>query len=338
VFKVSIICPVYNEDKHIGKCLDSILNQSFSGETEIILIDGNSSDNTRQIIQSFIKKYSNIVLLDNPARFTPVSLNIGIKRAVGEFVIRIDAHSSYPSNYVDTLISSFIRLNADNVGCVIKTKPANDSIKCKAIAYVLGHPFGVGNSYFRIGTSQVLRVDTVPFGIFKRSLFNRIGLFDEELLVNQDDEFNFRIIKNGGDIYLLPDIFVDYIARDSIYKTIRMFYQYGLYKPLVNSKIGSTTTIRQIFPLLFLLGICLGPFIGMFYSKIFFLYYFILFLYSFCAIYFSINSVNKIKEQVVLYMPLVFFMVHMSYGYGYLIGQIKVLRGKKFNKNQTVTR
>lgn len=338
MFKVSIICPVYNEDKHIGKCLDSILNQSFSGETEIILIDGNSTDNTRQIIQAFRKKYSNIILLDNPARFTPVSLNIGINRAVGEFIIRIDAHSYYPSNYVDTLITSSLRLNADNVGCVIKTKPANDSIKCRAIAYVLSHPFGVGNSYFRVGTFQTLKVDTVPFGCFKRSLFEKIGLFDEELLVNQDDEFNSRIIKYGGEIYLLPDISVDYFARDSIYKTIRMFYQYGLYKPLVNSKLGATTTIRQIFPLLFLLGISGGPIIGLFYSRIYFLYLIIIFLYFFLAIYFSINSLNKIRERVVLYMPIVFFMVHISYGYGYLLGQIKVLFGKRFNKNLTVTR
>ena len=338
MFKVSIICPVYNEDKHIGKCLDSILSQSFSGETEIILIDGNSSDNTRQIIQAYMKEYSNIILLDNPARFTPVSLNIGIKRAVGEFVIRIDAHSYYPSNYVDTLIASSIRLNADNVGCVIKTKPAYDSIKCRAIAYVLCHPFGVGNSYFRIGTSQVLKVDTVPFGTFKRALFDRIGLFDEELLVNQDDEFNARIIKNCGDIYLLSDLTVDYIARDSIGKTIRMFYQYGLYKPLVNLKIGAVTSIRQIVPLIFLLFVCLGPFIGLIYSKIFFLYFFILLIYFLIAIYFSINSVNKVKQKVVLFMPLLFFLVHISYGYGYFLGQIKVLFGRKFHKNLTVTR
>lgn len=335
---VSIICPVYNEEKYISKCLDSILTQNYSGNFEILLIDGFSSDNTRQIIDSYCKKYSNIFLLDNPLRFTPVSLNIGIKQAKGEIVIRIDAHSTYPNNYIDALINSSIQLNAENVGCVIKTMPDNDSIKCRAIAYVLSHPFGVGNSYFRIGTSQILKVDTVPFGCFKRSLFDKIGLFDEELLVNQDDEFNSRIIKNGGDIYLLPDISVDYFARDSIYKTIRMFYQYGLYKPLVNSKIGATTTIRQIFPLLFLLGICLGPFFSLLYAKIFLLYFFIFFLYFFLAIYFSINSIKKIRERVVLFMPMVFFMVHLSYGYGYLVGQMKILFGKTFNKNQTVTR
>ncbi len=335
---VSIICPVYNEEKYISKCLDSILNQNYSGDIEILLIDGRSSDDTRKIIDSYNNKFPNIILLDNPLRFTPVALNIGVKQAKGEIVIRIDAHSTYPNNYIDTLITSSIRLNADNVGCVIKTLPATNSIKCRAIAYVLSHPFGVGNSYFRIGASQILKVDTVPFGCFRRSLFDKIGMFDEELLVNQDDEFNSRIIKNGGNIYLMPEITVDYFARDSIYKTIRMFYQYGLYKPLVNSKVGNTTTIRQIFPLLFLLGICIGPLIGILYSKIFFLYFFILLLYFFCAIFFSINSVNKIKEKVVLYMPFVFFMVHISYGYGYLLGQVKVLMGKKFHKNQTVTR
>lgn len=335
---VSIVCPVYNEEKFISNCLDSIINQNFSGDIEILLIDGHSIDNTYQIIDSYCHKFPNIFLLDNPLRFTSISLNIGIKQAKGEIVVRIDAHSTYPFNYIETLINSLIQLEADNVGCLIKTLPANNSIKCRAIAYVLSHPFGVGNSYFRIGTSQILKVDTVPFGCFRRDLFEKIGLFDEELLVNQDDEFNSRIVKNGGEIYLLPDISVNYFARDSIYKTIRMFYQYGLYKPLVNTKIGATTTIRQIFPLLFLLGICLGPFIGLFYSRIFFLYFFILFLYFFLAIYFSINSLNKIRERVFLYMPIVFFMVHISYGYGYLLGQIKVLFGKRFNKNLKVTR
>jgi glycosyltransferase involved in cell wall biosynthesis len=335
---VSIICPVYNEEKYISKCLDSILNQNYNGDLELLLIDGISSDGTRQIIDSYCDKHPNIILFENPLRFTSVSLNIGIKRAKGEIVIRIDAHSIYPINYIEALITASIQLRADNVGCVIKTLPGANSIKCRAIACVLSHPFGVGNSYFRIGTSRILKVDTVPFGCFNRTLFEKIGFFDEELLVNQDDEFNSRIIRNGGCIYLLPDISVDYYARDSIYKAMRMFYQYGLFKPLVNSKIGGTTSIRQVFPLLFLLGVCLVPLIGLFYSEIFPIYYLILFLYFFSAFYFSVNSVDKIKDRVFLYMPTVFFVVHVSYGYGYLIGQIRVLFGKKFNKKQTFTR
>lgn len=335
---VSIICPVYNEEKYIAKCLDSILQQNYTSDFEILLIDGISLDNTREIIRAYTKIHSNINLFDNPLRFTPNALNIGINNAKGDIIIRIDAHSIYPANYLETLINSLISFNADNVGCVIKTLPSTNSIKCKAIAYVISHPFGVGNSYFRIGASDILKVDTVPFGCFKKSLFEKIGLFDEELPVNQDDEFNSRILNNGGVIYLLPDITIDYFARDSIYKTIKMFYQYGFFKPLVNFKIGTTTTIRQVFPMLFLLGLCLGPLSVLISIKLFYLYISVIVFYFLIGIYFSINSIQKIREKVVVIMPLVFFLVHVSYGYGYLLGKFKIFFGLKFNKNHKVTR
>lgn len=336
--KVSIICPILNERKYVRNFLDSILHQTLEIDYEVILIDGLSTDGTREIVHEYMLKYPNLVLLDNPCHFTPHALNIGIDNCKGDIVVRVDAHSIYPNIYLETLIEASIKLNADNVGCIINTLPSTNSIKCKAIAYVISHPFGVGNSYFRIGTSVIRKVDTVPFGCFKKSLFNIVGQFDEDLLVNQDDEFNARILKNGGQIYLLPDISIDYFARDSIRKTIRMFYQYGLYKPLVNLKIGTRTTIRQVVPMLFFLGICLGPLTVLFSTHLFHLFILILFVYFFCGIYFSINTIEKIKEKVVVFIPLIFLLIHVSYGYGYLFGKFRIMFGLKFNKNHKVTR
>jgi glycosyltransferase involved in cell wall biosynthesis len=336
--KVSIICPILNEEKYMRFFLESILHQTLKIDYEVILIDGISTDRTREIVHDYLLKYPNLSLLDNPCRFTPHALNIGIDNCKGDMVVRVDAHSIYPSNYLETLIEASIKLNADNVGCIVNTLPSTNSKKCKAIAYVISHPFGVGNSYFRIGTSEIRKVDTVPFGCFKKSLFDTIGHFDEELLVNQDDEFNSRILKNGGQIYLLPNISVDYFARDSIRKTMKMFYQYGLYKPLVNLKIGRRTSTRQLFPMLFLVGLCIGPLSMFIDTKIFYLYIFIINLYFFIGIFFSLNTFEKIKEGVVLFMPLIFFLVHISYGYGYIFGKIKLLSGKNLKNSIKITR
>ena len=145
---------------------------------------------------------------------------------------------------------------ADNVGGVCRTLPASDSAMAKAIAVGMSHPLGVGNSHFRIGCRPEDRwVDTVPFGCYRREVFDRIGLFDEELVRNQDDELNLRLIKHGGRILLSPRIVCKYFARDSLAKLWRMYYQYGYFKPLVVRKVGGVMTLRQLLPPLFVLGL-----------------------------------------------------------------------------------
>ncbi|MEG2770954.1 MAG: glycosyltransferase family 2 protein, partial [Alistipes sp.] len=201
---ISIICPIYNEERYIAKCIDSILTQDFPhAEIEVFFIDGMSSDNTRSIVGKYANKYPFIYLLDNPQRVVPFALNIGIRASKGEVIIRLDAHASYPNNYVSALVSNLVRLKADNVGGVCQTLPTNNNAESVAIAEALSCCFGMGNSYFRIGATKERLVDTVPFGCFRRDIFDRIGLFDEELIRNQDDEFNGRIVKNGGKIYLI---------------------------------------------------------------------------------------------------------------------------------------
>ena len=252
---ISLVCPIYNEEKYISGFIDSILQQDFpKDEMEILFIDGISTDQTRDIIKGYMEKHSDIHLLDNPHRYTPYALNIGIQAATGDIIIRLDAHAKYPQDYIKSLLRYKNELpNAQNVGGICVTLPCKDTNIAIAISKVLSSPFGMGNSYFRTGTDSIREVDTVPFGCFSKSLFERIGYFDTDLIRNQDDEFNGRIINNGGKIYLIPSIRIEYFSRDKISKIRRMFFQYGLYKPLVNKKLGAPATIRQFFPLLFLL-------------------------------------------------------------------------------------
>lgn len=331
---VSVICPIYNEEKYITKCIESVLEQDYPTEDlEILFVDGLSTDKTRKIVSDYATRYNQIRLLDNPHRIVPYAMNIGIKAAKGDIIIRLDGHVEYPTNYISKCVHYLMTLsNAENVGGVCQTLPCNERNISQAIAIALSTGFGMGNSSFRIGSTEIRKVDTVPFGCFRKSLFERVGYYDNELVRNQDDELNGRIIKNGGTIYLIPEIKTKYFSRDKISKVRRMFYQYGLYKPLVNKKLGSPATARQFVPLLFLLGIVLGGILSVFSIYIMYTYFAVLALYLAIGLFIGCKYAVKYRRPMLtLLMPYVFANVHLSYGYGYLRGIYKILANKKFN-------
>lgn len=327
---ITVICPIYNEESHIKDCILSILSQDYpKDDLEVLFVDGLSDDRTRNIIESYSQQYPFIHLLDNPKRIAPTALNIGIRAAKGNIILRLDAHAKYPSDYFTVLVNKLQSTEADNVGGVCNTLPAKDTNVCKAIAYAMSSSFGMGNSHFRIGTDHEMWVDTVPFGCFRRDIFDKIGLFDEELVRNQDDEFNGRIIRHGGKILLLPKVVVDYFARDSVSKTAKMFYQYGIFKPLVNKKLHKPTTLRQFFPPLFLAGIVIGGLLSFFSTPIMWIYISVLILYIFSGIIAGLRCTRRWRE--VLWMPVIFAAIHLSYGFGYWEGIAKVLMHGKIS-------
>ncbi len=324
---VSIICPIYNEIRFVEKCIDSILHQDYPIEAmELLLVDGMSTDGTRDVIAKYAKKYTWIHLLDNPHHTAPYAMNIGIRAAKGEYICRIDAHSIFSTNYVSTLLNALQTLpNAANVGAVCKTLPANESRKAQAIALACSNPLGVGNSTFRISTvMRPTRVDTVPFGFWRKSIFDEIGLFDEELTRNQDDELNARITMHGGYIYLVPTISTAYYSRENIAKVSKMFYQYGLYKPLVNKKIKRPVTIRQFVPFAFVLGLIIG-------LPLAFINTLCCWIYLCCiALYITLICSIGLRYKNA-YLPLVFCCIHVSYGWGYIRGLLKLLFHSSFD-------
>jgi glycosyltransferase involved in cell wall biosynthesis len=297
------------------------------------VVDGMSSDGTREEIRDFIKPFPYIHLLENEKRYVPFALNKGISGSKGEVIMRMDAHAEYPTNYVSGLVESLYQLSADNVGGSLITLPGNSTIRSLAIASALSSPFGVGNAHCRLDIKTIRQVDTVPFGCFRREVFERIGLFDEELLRNQDDGFNAKLTRNGGRIFLIPEVKIQYYARTSVKSIWKMYYQYGLFKPLGNKKAGRPATLRQFVPPLFVLFLVLSTIGGLIIKEVLLFGLIGLAFYMFVNLLFTVRiSIKSSQPRLMIYLPWIFFLIHISYGFGYLSGIINFIilrRGKK---------
>lgn len=333
--KVSIIIPCLNERDYISGCLDSILNNDYPADKlEILIIDGISDDGTRERIKEYTGKYHNIKLLDNPGKITPSALNVGIKNSGGDVIIRMDAHTEYPTDYISKCVQYLYSTGADNVGGVCITRPASDTGVSISIALALAHPFGVGNSYFRIGVKSPMPVDTVPFGCYRSEIFHRIGLFHERLVRNQDIELNKRLIKSGGRILLVPDIHSCYYAKGTFRDLWKNNFDNGKWVILTSYYTNSFSylSLRHFIPLGFIMYLLTLP--------VSFLIFPVpgvlpLALYLSLSMYFSIRLAvkeNNIKLAIYLFMS--FFVLHLSYGMGSIAGIFSVIKGILFNNEE----
>lgn len=317
---VSIAIPCRNEASYIAGCLTSILAGDYPPDRlEILVADGRSDDGTRRIVRRYAAENPGITMLDNDLLSTPAGLNLAIRSASGSVVIRMDAHVLYPPDYVRRLVEALEETGADNVGGVLETVPANDTATARAIALGLSHPFGVGNSHFRIGAHLRREVDTVPFGCYRREIFDRIGLFDEELVRNQDDEFNFRLIARGGRVLLLPEVTCRYFARRSFRQVARMYYQYGYFKPLVARKVGRVMTVRQLVPSMLVAALLGSAALSMWVPGAAAAFASIAAIYAGCVLACSAAAAGA-DLRCGLALAAVFPTLHFSYGFGFIRG------------------
>lgn len=316
---VSVIVPCRNEIGYIARCLDSILASEYPHDRlEIIVADGLSDDGTRAVLDEYASRHSSIRVLDNRRRITPAALNIAIGAARGELIVRMDAHTIYPPEYIPGLVKALEGTGADSVGGVIHTLPANDTVIARAIAVAMAHPFGMGNSHFRIGVRAPRPVDHVPFFCCRRGVFDRVGLFDEELLRNQDGEFSARLIRNNGRLILVPDVHSYYFARATLRTLARMFYQYGYFKPLTARKVRRVMTLRQLAPSALLLGLAGSALLGVLTSVGPLPFLAVLGAYATALAVCSAAAARRNSAAVAAALVAVFPVQHFSYGFGYL--------------------
>jgi len=329
---VSIVIPCRNEEKFISKCLDSLIKQDWpKDKLEILVIDGMSEDGTGEIIENYSQKYQFIKLLKNPQKYTPFGLNIGVKAAQGVIIIRMDSHAGYEKDYISKCVRYLQEYNADNVGGVIKTIPANNTLIAKSIAYCLSSFFGAGGSYFRTGSKKPRWVDTVFGGCYKRDIFDKVGLFNEKLRRSQDLEFNLRLKRAGGKILLAPDIVAYYYPQSTLEGFLKHNFEDGIWAIYPLKFIKIPFRLRHYVPLIFVLSLLGTGLLGIFFPIFFRLFLLIIGLYFLANIYFSLRIAEKKKNfRYFFSMPIVFIIRHITYGLGSIWG---ILTPKKLKND-----
>ncbi|WP_195962707.1 glycosyltransferase family 2 protein [Clostridium tyrobutyricum] len=331
---VSIVIPCRNEKNYIGKCIDSFLNQSYDSKLyEILVCDGMSDDGTRSIVKNYEERFNNVKLIDNLGLSAPKGMNAGIKYSKSDIIIIFGAHAYSDYKFIQENINA---ITTHNVGCVggpIETINKDD--KGCAISMAMSSPFGVGNALFRYAKKETY-VDTVAFGCYRKETLDKIGYFDEELVRNQDDELNFRIIKNGYKILLSPKIKSYYYSRSSLKKLWKQYYQYGFWKVRIMQKHGGIASIRHLIPAIFVLTNLFGIVLGVFHKSILYLWILEIILYIIGDIIFSLKLI-KLNKNIWKYIFGIFPILHISYGIGFINGLLNcyIFKSKNITKNNT---
>ncbi len=334
---VSVIMPIRNEADFIGRSLKSILNQDWPAKKmEILVVDGTSDDGTKEIVKKLSQGDKRITILDNPRRIVPTAMNIGLQAARGDIFIRIDGHSEAAVDFVRESVKCLSEHpEAWVVGGCIET--VADSYGGRVIASAMQSPIGVGNSRFRLGDYEGW-VDTLAFGTHHKWIIDKIGCFDEELVRNQDDEFNLRIILAGGKIWMSKSIKSRYFSRGSLRKLWRQYFQYGFWRIRTLQKHKRPATLRQLAPLLFVMSLLLLGLAGVLWRPFWFLLGIEAVLYVMGLLAGALDVGRKTGWQYALLSPLVFIILHFGYGLGSLWGVLRflILRGYGIKKPQEI--
>jgi succinoglycan biosynthesis protein ExoA len=318
---VSVIIPCYNEQATIRLLLEALYRQTVPArDLEVIIADGRSTDQTRDAVAAFQRDYPDLVvrLVDNPKRNIPAALNCALAEASGQYVVRLDAHSVPAADYIQRCVADLEAGQGDNVGGVWEIRPRGDGLVRRAIAVAAAHPFGVGDARYRY-TDQPGLVDTVPFGAFRRELFDRIGGFDERLLSNEDYEFNARLRQAGGRVWLNPDIRSVYFARGSLGALARQYWRYGYWKWRMLRSYPKTLRWRQALPPLFVLSLLGLLILSIWWEPARLLLAGEILLYGLVLAAGTLKPAARRRDPALtLAVPLAIAVMHLSWGAGFL--------------------
>jgi succinoglycan biosynthesis protein ExoA len=311
--------PIRNEASFIARSLEAVLAQDYPPDRlEILVVDGMSEDGTRDIARSILDDRSSARLLDNPRQIAATALNIGLAEARGQAIVVVGGHTVLAPDYLSQCVEVLAQTKADCVGGPIRTVAATPV--AQAIAWAMASPFGVGDAHFRITEDKPMWVDTLAFGAYKRQVFDRLGFFDEELVRNQDDEFNYRLRAAGGRIWLDPRIRSTYYARSTFCSLWRQYFQYGCWKVRVFQKVPGSAQLRHWAPPLFVLGLAGGLLLAVLVPHLRLIYLACLALYVLTNLAVSAGIAARVGWQHTLRLPLAFAALHLAYGLGFWAG------------------
>lgn len=317
---VSIVLPCRNEQGYIQDCLQSILRQELPpGGLEILVADGMSTDGTRECLQQLAAEHPQIRVLDNPGRIVSTGLNAAIRAARGEVIVRMDAHTTYAPDYVQRCLAVMRETGADNVGGPAQTTA--QTFMERAIRAVFHSAFAVGGARSHQGSYKGY-VDTVTYGCWRKELFERIGYFDEEMVRNQDDEHNLRLVRAGGTIYQSPSIRSWYHVRGSLRALFRQYMQYGYWKVLVIRKHRLPASWRHLVPGAFVGGLVLLAVTGLFWPPAAWAAMGLAAWYMAAVLAAAFVVAARAQWTLFPVLPAVFSCFHVGYGYGFLRGLV----------------
>lgn len=309
-----------NESNYIRSCLDSLVNQTFPPEKyEIIVADGRSTDNSRELVSLYEQRSVLVQLLDNPSQNTPSGMNLGIRTASGRIIIIAGAHTIYPVDFVENCVLYLEKTGAEVVGGPVLTVPADESFGAKLVAAILSSPFGVGDSKFRTSSEEGF-VETVPFGAFRREVFDRVGLYNEKLVRNQDNDLNARIRKAGGRIYQTPALTTNYHPVKTFGGLLKYAFRTSRWHAFTLRENRGSMGLRHIAPaafLMLLLFLLPASFVNVYARASLTV---ILGLYLLTGLYFSARLNAKTNVALRLALPFGAFYFHLAYGAGVLSG------------------
>ncbi len=332
---VSIIVPCFEESRTISACLDAILANEFPLKNlEILVVDGLSTDGTRDVVARYVSRYPFIQMLDNPQKNTSSALNIGIRASRGRYILILSGHITIDNHFIQKNIDGLQSTGSDCVGGVIVTKAGAETRISELITLVLSSRFAVGNSYFRVGVDKPRPVDTVPYGCYHRRVFRDQNLFNEKLIRNQDLEFNLRIKKKGGNIVLLPHIKSYYFAPSTLRAFLRQNYRNGYWVIKSLQFARDCFSARHLVPFLFVTSIIGSLLLSLVVPLFAWSFYTILTLYVVVNFYFSVKLALKSRIGRLPAYMLLFLFVHSAYGMGSASGALSLLWFKL--KGQTI--
>lgn len=324
---VSVIIPCRNEARFIEKCLDSVVANDYpKDKMEVLVVDGMSEDRTREIAARYAQKHPFIRVLENPKRVTPAAMNIGIRKARGDLVMKMDSHTTYEPDYISECVRSSREFAADNVGGVLVTVPESDTAVGRAICLASSHRFGVGNSYFRVGSDEPREVDTVSFGCYRREVFEKVGFYNEELVRGQDMELNLRLKRAGGKIMLVPSIVAQYHNKSEFASFFKHRFIDGMWAiyPFKYTK-HIPVSLRHLIPAFFVATILVTGAAALVWPLFRWFGAGIVGLYLLANLYFSARIAWSEKD--LRQFPLVaiaFAVLHVSYGLGSIWAIVKI--------------
>jgi len=326
---VSVVIPCYNEERFIGKALEQLAGQFETDRYEIVVVDGLSNDRTRVVIDEFKTRYPNLAVsvVDNPARNIPTALNLGVAAAKGTIIARMDAHAVPSDGYVRRCVE-VLRSGIDGVvGMPCRVRAGADTLVAKAIAAAVSHPFGIGDAKYRLGSGGPPQesVDTVAFACFRKSLWEELGGFNEELLTNEDYDFNYRVRQSGHEVILDRAGHCDYFARSTLKGLASQYWRYGGWKARMLRLHPRSIKLRHLVAPVFVVSLFVLFVLSFFSTWARIALGLEVGLYVAAALVFAgqVSFTTKGGFGIFPLMPLVFFTIHFSWGASFLVGLIR---------------